>query len=55
VDMDTQHGFGHAAWIWTMDMHGCQKKAQPGIVSFLLVYNFQSDIGIPASWSVWYR
>jgi hypothetical protein len=23
-DKDTQHGFGHAAWIWTTNMHGCQ-------------------------------
>jgi hypothetical protein len=30
MDMDMQHGhehsawFGHAAWIWKMDMHGCR-------------------------------
>jgi hypothetical protein len=22
MDMDKQHGFGHTALIWTMDMHG---------------------------------
>jgi hypothetical protein len=34
MDMDTQHGFGHAAWIWTMDMHGCRnadKKLCPSL------------------------
>jgi hypothetical protein len=23
-----QHGFGNAAWIWTMDMHGCRNADQ---------------------------
>ncbi len=58
MDMDTQHRFGHAAWTWTVDMHGCRnvdKKTQSGIVSFLLVYNAQSSIGIPASWLARYR
>jgi hypothetical protein len=34
IDMDMQHGhwhaarIGHAAWIWTMDMHGCRNADQ---------------------------
>jgi hypothetical protein len=52
MDMDTQHGFGHAAWTWTMDMHGCmdagkpecRSKTQSGIVSFPLVYKTESGI-----------
>jgi hypothetical protein len=29
MDMDTQHGFGHAAWTWTVDMHGCMDAGMP--------------------------
>ncbi len=29
MDMDMQHGFGHAAWIWTRDMHGCRNAGMP--------------------------
>jgi hypothetical protein len=35
--MDLQHGFGHAAWIWTMEMHGCgndDKKLNPASLVF---------------------
>ncbi len=42
MDIDTQLGFGYAAWTWTVHMNGCmdecRRKAQSGIVSFLLVY-----------------
>jgi hypothetical protein len=27
--MHTQHGFGHAAWIWTVDMHKCMNAGMP--------------------------
>ncbi len=57
MDMDTQHRFGHAAWIWTMDLqclHGCLNAATK-FSPASLVYNAQSGIGIPASWSVHYR
>jgi hypothetical protein len=49
--MDTQHSFGHAAWIWqwtSMDA-GMPINVQSGIVSFPLVYDALSGIGIPAS------
>jgi hypothetical protein len=29
MDMETQHGFGHAAWTWTVDMHGCMDAGMP--------------------------
>jgi hypothetical protein len=29
MDMDTQHGFGHEAWTWTVDMHGCMDAGMP--------------------------
>jgi hypothetical protein len=43
IDMDTQHGFGYAAWTWKVHMHGCTDagmpmKGQSGIDSFPLVY-----------------
>jgi hypothetical protein len=36
--MDTQPGFGHVAWTWTVDMHGClnaNKKLSPASIVFL--------------------
>jgi hypothetical protein len=42
MDLLMQHGLVNAAWIWTVDMHGCRnadKKTQSSIVSFPLVYN----------------
>jgi hypothetical protein len=41
MGMDMQCGYEHAAWIWTMDMHGCRNteipiKSSAGIVSFPL-------------------
>jgi hypothetical protein len=50
MDMYTQHGFSHTAW-----MPECPKRVQSGIISFPLVYNAWSGIGILASWSVRYR
>jgi hypothetical protein len=35
MDMDMQHGHGHAAriwsaaWTWTVDMHGCMDAGMP--------------------------
>jgi hypothetical protein len=28
MEMDMQHSVGYAAWIWTMDMHGCQNAVK---------------------------
>jgi hypothetical protein len=71
VDMPYGHGHAGWTWtrrqIWSYSMdldnrHAlkpeCQNAdnaAQSGIVSFLVVYNAKSGIGIPASWSVRYR
>jgi hypothetical protein len=66
MDMDMQyehmqHGFGHAAWAWTVDMHGCMDAGMPiksSVQHRLCSVGLQrlvSGIGIPASWSVRYR
>jgi hypothetical protein len=37
MDTDTQHGFGHAAWTWTVHMHGCRnddEKLSPASLVF---------------------
>jgi hypothetical protein len=60
MDMDMQHGHGHTAQLWScsvdlvMDMHGCRNADKSGIVSFPLVYDAESGIGIPALLSVQY-
>jgi hypothetical protein len=46
MDMNSLRGFGRAAWIRTMDIHGC-RNADKKISLILLVYNAWS--GIPAS------
>jgi hypothetical protein len=38
MDLVMQHGLVNAAWIWTMDMHGCRnanKKLSPASLVFL--------------------
>jgi hypothetical protein len=37
MDLLMQHGLGNAAWIWTVDMHGCRnadKKLSPASLVF---------------------
>ncbi len=41
MDMDKQQEFGHAARIWTMDMHGC-RNANKKLSSASLVFYYSS-------------
>jgi hypothetical protein len=67
MDIDMQHGHGHAAliwpcstWIWKKDMHGCwnaDKKLSPALLVFCLqclVRHRHSSILILAS-TFWHR